>query len=631
MASIDRKLDLLRRMRRPVRDAAIAAALAASEGSETDALVAEIIALAEDPRSRGLLIEAASIWPRLSLEARRALLPALGSLGLHRVVAGVLEHGGFPSRLAALSLVTDTQPEDDANSTRLLAPIRAAIEALQVPDMDDPEVARLLTRLVWTSGSELRESLDAPLASAARSYERHRCDDLMDALLEVAPHPGPDLARWLREDDEPGHLALRGAVRRLKSSRAGTLCVELLHTAPISGACVARLEALVSPEDRARQMLAAHLLSSRDRSSALSRLTNPVRLLPDPDDVAAMPARARLGYLRWLAALSLKPARLLERLDALSTDTDPRVRLMTARHIAGASPSPESDRVLARLAGDVDPRVATAAAGVLAGARSEHRRDAIVGLIGPLSLSPHAAVRAIAEDIVRTATRGENGRRVWIDASEARRAMGSGRDVARDLRDQIHSRERQQVMDAIDVALRLGLAPRLTNELIDAARSSDAYVAAKAARALAHARDRGAGSELERLVEHKDPRVRADALEALGSLRSDADLARFCAHPTPRVRANAVRALLRAPGRSLEGRAALAEMLADERPDHRRSALWVVQRCGVTPMADRVAEIVRHDANEDVRRRATRCGKRILAEMRRAWTTKASTSGEALR
>ena len=121
---------------------------------------------------------------------------------------------------------------------------------------------------------------------------------------------------------------------------------------------------------------------------------------------------------------------------------------------------------------------------------------------------------------------------------------------------------------------------------------------------------------------HDDARVVSDAAESFDRAFGPPP-ERLLDGPSPRVRASAARALLRRDASDRRAGAALAEMLGSEDPGDRRSALWAVERLGRTEMAERVAEIIRSDADPGVADRARRCGRRLLAELRRAWTDRA--------
>jgi HEAT repeat protein len=105
-------------------------------------------------------------------------------------------------------------------------------------------------------------------------------------------------------------------------------------------------------------------------------------------------------------------------------------------------------------------------------------------------------------------------------------------------------------------------------------------------------------------LDHRDVRVRANALEAL-TLADRAAIDRLPDHLDSRdnrVRANAVRAVLRCRGR--DGPKALCRMLDDADPRHRVSAIWVARKAREGRVAGDLRRIADHDPVAEVRRRA---------------------------
>jgi len=110
---------------------------------------------------------------------------------------------------------------------------------------------------------------------------------------------------------------------------------------------------------------------------------------------------------------------------------------------------------------------------------------------------------------------------------------------------------------------------------------------------------------LDRALKDTDPRVRANAIEALEAHCKDefipllANRARLGHN---RERANAIKALHRLRvGAALE---ALMNMLHDERAEHRISALWVLKRMSSWKMLGEVGRLAKSDPNARVRRYA---------------------------
>ena len=104
---------------------------------------------------------------------------------------------------------------------------------------------------------------------------------------------------------------------------------------------------------------------------------------------------------------------------------------------------------------------------------------------------------------------------------------------------------------------------------------------------------------------HPDARVQANAVEALvkRGASETADLISFITDSRHnRSRANAIVAMYRVDRN--EGEYRLREMLGDENPMHRVSALWAVRRARVTNLIEVVQCISEQDELRPVRRRA---------------------------
>jgi hypothetical protein len=273
-------------------------------------------------------------------------------------------------------------------------------------------------------------------------------------------------------------------------------------------------------------------------------------------------------------------------------------------------------------------------------------RTARLRVLKTLVRSPHAAVRRAARHAVEhldpwsgAPSRGAVLLRRWFDrapddaiaAIRARAGSGAARDR----------------IAAIARCARAGLAEQIADLLLSSVRlrapdlAGGERIAATAVHALADVAGTRARSALTAALDHPDPRVRANAVEALDrrSRRSHdedafySDLVELKGDNAHRTRANAVRALLATPdtrtGRIYEPAAveALDEMLTDVRSDHRLAAAWLAERTlcsggrrrlggAFDTLTRRVAVIARDDPDERVRSRGARCAGRLLIELR---------------
>ena len=110
---------------------------------------------------------------------------------------------------------------------------------------------------------------------------------------------------------------------------------------------------------------------------------------------------------------------------------------------------------------------------------------------------------------------------------------------------------------------------------------------------------------LDRVLQDSDPRVRANAIEVLEAKQKTEYLpllAQRARAASSRERANAIKALHRM--RVKAATTALGDMLRDDRPEHRISAMWTLRQIGWWSLLNEVGRLAKMDANLRVRRYA---------------------------
>ncbi len=170
--------------------------------------------------------------------------------------------------------------------------------------------------------------------------------------------------------------------------------------------------------------------------------------------------------------------------------------------------------------------------------------------------------------------------------------------------------EARPTLAALALSRRLAVARLLVPCLSAAARSPESQIASAAVAALGDAyRHRSVSrnelSPLLTAIEHADPRVRANAIEAMGKTDQSrlVDIEVFAeTEEANRPRADAIRSLLRHRGDS--GVRLLRRMLHDERSMHRISAIWVSRRVRAMTLLPVVAQLAHHDQVPLIRERA---------------------------
>ncbi|HBS30038.1 MAG TPA: hypothetical protein DEB06_11475, partial [Phycisphaerales bacterium] len=612
MPPLNRRLDLLRRLPRAQREAALLATIPVCGAGERDALVAEVLALGEGGGasgrrgSEGLIVSLARWWGVLSEPARGALVAALGERA-----PGVLD------RLHA---------SDDAADRAAAANL--AIACLTLGGGSSAGIGNGLSIPV-------PPAVDAALARAAERFDEQRLHAVMDAIARTAHAHGPAVGRWLGDAEQPGHLALRAAARSLPSALARRRATSWLALPALRG--VAR-EILLSPSSVDEQALAleqAHLLLARGRASALRAMGEGAgRVLAHEAGLTGVPLSARRGQVRWAGLLPLDGRERLDALASALSDPSPLVRFDAATALSALPADPEGDALLADFAFDADEPVALAAITTLADAGSPSRREAAAGAMRRLARSPHARVRRRAVEALAAwdplDDRTLSDR--FAGAAAARSAMARAPlEFLIALRREYASADAARRVRLLEVARRVGAVDRLEEELIAGVTGDDERVASKAALLLGRL---GSSERARRAVVQAAgsaiARVRANAVEAFLRLGADeASVGGWARDDTPRVRASAVRHLLIGGPRE-HAVGLLAEMLGDPRPDHRVSALWAAERTRTLEVVNRVADLTRHDDDPRVQTRARRCARALLASMRRGWSGSGATIGASI-
>jgi len=568
----------------------------------------------------------AGVYTRLPEEARAAIRSRVGP-GLAGMVGALASDNAASVRRSAVELATDAdQP----------ALIPALIPLIEDSDEDVARSAQVAT-LALTQTLASRRTGDARVTAddagvimavlhAAERYPEHRAAEVMEAavlLLDPAVRRGlveSDLARWLRGTDEAIRLGLKAALKRAPGSIGRLRAWELLVEPEFRKSAIDRLCASAAGDEINPVLAQSHLGLRPARRvpirARVSRAERP-RLFPDLEQFENAPIESRRGLALWLDAISPEPAHIDGLLEPLLADEDDTARLSAVRR------APAS--LLRDLA--LDPCESIARSATL---RLIHTDALEPGHRTVLARSIHESVRTLVAERPRRP-------RATVDA---RRELVADRDrTIASLRAKLDSVQEREVLSAVALIRRLRLAEELAPDLIrtieQAFRRDDSpawRIISAVLTVIPELPHPSVAKLLAAARSHHDARVRATAVEAepkrpRGRAASMVEvISPAIDDKNHRVQTSALRVLLREHAAPQDTLDRVLQTLSSEDQAARAAALWLVERSVVelrpiaggrwTDLAARIAELARTGEEQTERSRATRCARRMLAEIK---------------
>lgn len=636
-------MENIRRLPKRARAAALGCALKIASREECRELVPVALeTLAVIGRSQVLTDGLLCAWNHLEETQRAEICLALGNAFVPSVLGLPPQDGG----LIAADCIASAELHD-------------LLRSMGCDPLDHPELVRLAcapSGIASGSGSRprravvrasvmvreenngypaaTRSAVDRELVEWARTYDEHRDESVLRAVLAATRCCGPRIDAWLTGRHQDEHLPLRSVAAKVDLGTAAALAIGWLAWPSLVPAARRVFERVIESGERelVEQLLEPWaLLRSRGRGVRISSVLSAKgldRLL----GISDLGTEARRGVVELAGLMGAAGAGALARAGVVA-DRDPFVRLAAVKVLACCQASDFVDDGLEDFGYDRETSIALSAVSALDRVRSRHRRMANADRLRGLTRSAIPRVRLAASralervDPLHTPDRSEWR---WWCAGTARWMLARSRDTYLDgLRQRLGKAE--SAVQAIELVRRLGLSAALCEEVVRVARAHPEASARASAALLLGAVERDGADEAQRdrafteladLLGDAEPRVRANAIEALSMLRGGSiRLDRYATDDLPRVRANAIRHASvwiepRGDGSLPSGASEyLAAMLDDERAEHRLSALWLVSRCRPVELAGQVASIAREDADDLVRRRARRCAVRLLSAM----------------
>lgn len=505
----------------------------------------------------------------------------------------------MPELLPALAGLSTQDPADRADAAAAMLPALAAA-----------------IRSAPTSDAMHERALAACIAAADQAARERRQHMLAALLLLLTPPAcagarGPAAPRWIEHADEAARLAARAAIKSLPGPAGAAAAWQLLAIPTFRRAAIDRLAAADSHDEFRALQDRAHLGCRPARARAVAadakRLTH---LLRTDQDLPSPAVVSRVGL-----ADRARP----EQIEPMIAGTGPAARLAAARAARG--------ELLLDTALDHHAPIAAFAASRLAFDPAAVSREFPVDRPAASDLlrrSPHEPVRVLA-------TRALDPRTVAAESTRVRRRFQTHpAETLSMLAERIESDEPAAAIRAVTLAARLGLTEPLLHALASATASAHHAVAAAAARALGACAAPGASALLAACLTHADPRVRANAAEAEG-IRArrrglhTPNLDGLLDDHDHRPASTALRVRIAAGAAPADTGDRLKAMLTSPVAERRFAGLWLTDRAAreLKPTLGRawadlaaiVAGLSRSGPTDLERSRATRCARRMLAEM----------------
>jgi HEAT repeats len=551
----------------------------------------------------------------------------------------VLEHAPGLSRALRIAM-GNKKSAGPANAVQIIRRSSSIRQAYLIADQlrqgqDDlkDESARCLREMAQrtTPGQGSESAIDAreaqfvqsAIRDAVRFFAQHKRQDVLLALFSL---PLPGVSELLASIGEVGPqlvhptgvLLTRSDTPAVSGALLAALAVQPLHAYAVDG-----LRMAVETQTIGRALNPWHLMLLKSIRTELRRIKGAEGFVPGPE-LFKKPVEAPVGpgLAHWLAALPLdRPARV-RHLGSLREAADPGTRLAGLRRLLELTrDTPPDAAVHTAIAGYcTDPLQSIARVALAHLIRCGY--PGIARILAHLVNSPHTQVQRIA------------GRRLapvafsrlwesWPKLDHAQR-IGAGRALIKidpgfhtALHDKLALADRPAKLRALSIISELNQGLLLQDTLLRLSRDKDAYIVSAAVKALGSAEPKRAVPQVESALKHQDERVRANAIEALAQLDSTRHVDQLTEmageHEANRARANAIQALMRM--NATDALSALSRMLADPRPNHRASALWLIETMGITAVAREVAEMSISEPDPQIKVRAGRVIQEVIEQL----------------
>lgn len=532
-----------------------------------------------------------------------------------RMLRHLTQHGQVQEQLNVVQIVTAS---DDPKLCYLLADLlrygrsgshedaassllRIAHRSLFIPDEQTEDAP--ITR----AASEHIDLLQQAIEQAITFYGVHQQPAVIEAMLETQPRPLKQSAKTLNDLKHPATQTL---IELCTSPSNPSVCESMLSLLAIPVLTEPILDGITfmaRNKTLHRMFTQGHLMLLPERRKQLGKLPAEDYFFPQVQTLMGIKP-AQLRHLpKWYAIICRTPEQLVAQLGSLRKVSDVPTRLIVLRKLmAQSAGNLDAVNLIAGFCADPDEAIARIAL------RHLIRIDYIdlYHLLLRLINSPHASVRRIAS--ARVAPVGFD--KYWDSWSrfDLNQRIAAGKALIKidpsfhvQLGEKLESDVPSVMHKAMSMIRTLNQGTFFEYALEHLTHHEDGKIASAAVKTLGSAGTDRAARILESSLEHGDARMRANAVEALDQIehRNHVNqLVKMSKQDDNRPRANAIGALLSM--NFADALTTLGNMLNDERPMHRLSALWLVDHLDLRDMVRHVAELSISDKDPKVRLRA---------------------------
>ena len=482
-------------------------------------------------------------------------------------------------------------------AARLHAPLDSVLHSLSQL-VDDPDgrtrtIARgafldaLLREPERIAGKVPQDPLLVTLSVLLRGWARHRDARVIEALIVAGGGGGAWLERAVGEKWPVSDAILETVANPRDLPSAGHR-IDLLTRwldGPVAPARQHARELLRGSEHRLLLRAAAHAIPGL-RAEGESPTWRRLRWWRLSDhDLRTLPPRSLIKIASFLAHSEGEPEERAERVARLIPLSEGETRRSVLEALQGLPISGIFDSLTPVLSSD-DPEARLVALGLLPIGEGAALPWIISQLACPFEIVRNAAAKRLAGQALSLWRAGQA--RIAPEQRAATLSALRKVDPSFDaqLRRQLGSHDEQSLIEALEMVRAVEEIGTFDEALVDLVVHGSARVRAGVARALPRAGAANGLHYLKLLLEDPDPRVVANAVEGLSDLggnASEPSLRLACRHDHPRVRANALLALGRRG--DPEARTALDAWQRDASSPDRESAQWAWQQLqtGGTP------------------------------------------------